>query len=187
MYKLNLKKCYVLTVGILLLASAQAEEVEAMATIAFHGTSTLHGFEGTVDTAPFTATFRKDDETGQLYVSATATVSVLDMTTHHKKRDKNMFKMLNPQDFSLITGVLANAPLPEEGSSEVILHLKIHDVEQEVPATLSDWKREGDLGSCRMVFSVSLKAFGLKAPSVMGLIRVGDIVNVECILKGTNP
>jgi len=187
MHKLNLKKFYILTVGILLLASAHAEEVEATATIAFHGTSTLHGFEGTVDTAPFIATLREDAETGSLHVSATTTINVLDMTTHHKKRDKNMFKMLNPQDFSLITGVLVDAPLPREGTSEVTLHLTIHDVEQEVPATLSDWKHEGDLGSCRMTFSVSLKEFGLKAPSVMGLIRVGDIVNVECTLQGTNP
>lgn len=187
MRKHDLKHFYILTVASLslLLSTARAGEIEATASIIFRGTSTLHAFEGTVATAPFTATFSEDKETGQLRISATATVTVADMTTHNGKRDKNMFKMLDSEKYSLITGVLANALLPVKGSGEAMLHLKIHGVEQDVAATLSDVKRNGDQASCLMTFPVSLAAFNLKAPTVMGLIRVGDTVIVECTLKGT--
>lgn len=185
MQKLKLPAFYLLATLALLTPTVRAEYLKSTATIAFHGTSTLHGFEGEVTTKPFSADLHKDPATGKQLISATAIVTVAEMSTHGKKRDKNMFKMFNAEDFSLIVGVLENAPLPEDGSTKTTLRLKIRDVEQNIAATLSDWKRDGDLVSCKMTFSVSLKAFGLKGPSVMGLIRVGDTVDIECTLQGT--
>ena len=66
----------------------------------------------------------------------------------------------------------------------VRLGLKIRDVENDVWATLSNVKRGGKQISCTMTFPVSLSAFQLKAPSVLGMIRVGDTVLVECTITG---
>jgi polyisoprenoid-binding protein YceI len=185
MHKSNMKYFYILATAFFLQATIHAGEVAASAAIRFAGTSTLHGFSGTVATQPFSAIFREDGKTSQVHISATATINVLDMNTQHKKRDKNMFKMLDAENFTLITGVLTDAPLPKEGGSEVPLRLTIRNVEQTVTATLSDLQRDGNSASCLMTFSVSLKAFDLKPPSVLGVIRVGDTVTVECTVQGT--
>jgi hypothetical protein len=106
------------------------------------------------------------------------------MTTDHKERDKNMFKMLDQETFTLISGSLNDAVLPTTGTATATLRLKIRDVEREVEVTLSNYKRTGDQVSCSMAFPVSLKAFNLKRPSVMVLIRVGDTVQIECTIQG---
>ena len=49
---------------------------------------------------------------------------------------------------------------------------------------LSDWNNDDGRAACRMQFTVSLEAFGLKPPSVMGVIRVGDSVNIDCLIQG---
>lgn len=185
MNKSNLKYLCLLAATGMLLVSARAGEVTTTASITFRGTSTLHGFEGTVTPAPFPVIFRKDSETGRTNISATVTVNVADMTTQHNKRDKNMFKMLDAENFTTISGTLTNALIPAEGSGEATVHLKIHGVEQDITATLSDLKIDETQSTCRMEFPVSLAAFGLKPPSVIGLIRVGDTVTVECTLQGT--
>lgn len=185
MNRIRYRSVVILLAGLLpLLPAVQAEEARTTASMTFHGTSTLHEFEGTVATAPFTARFSETKD-GKTLVSATTSLKVRDMNTQNKKRDKNMFKMFDAKNHALIAGSVENAVLPKEGKSETKLKLKIRNVEKEISATLSDWKREGSKISCRITFPVSLKEFGLKAPSVMGLIRVGDTVNVECTLEGT--
>ena len=179
------KSAQILSAVILLAASARAETFSGTASVEFKGTSTLHEFEGRVEAKPFTGTVRKEEKTGKLLVTASTEIKVMEMTTENKKRDKNMFKMFDAKNYPLIYGALSDAPIPTEGSAEIPLKIKIRDVQHEVVATISDFKHDGNQASCRMVFSVSLKAFGLKAPSVMGLIRVGDTVTIECLVKGT--
>lgn len=181
---MNKTPCMLIALA-LLAPGLRADTAKSTATIVFKGTSTLHDFEGSVTSQPFLVTFKQDSETGQVVVSAAAAVSVANMTTAHKKRDKNMLKMLDQKNFALISGTLADAPIPAEGTGKAVLKLKIRGVEKNVEATLSHWKRADDQVSCEMALDVSLKAFGLKPPSVLGLIRVGDTVHVECNLQGT--
>lgn len=169
----------------LLSAPARAGQADATAAIVFKGTSTLHDFEGTVATRPFVATFHEDAATGQLRVTAKALLNVLDMNTDNNKRDKNMLKMLGQNNHNLITGSLNDAPVSPTGTSRATLRLNIRDVVQDVAVTLSEWHRDGDQANCSMAFDVSLRAFDLKPPSVMGVIRVGDTVHIECKINGT--
>lgn len=177
-------KCFAAASIVLLATSIRADEFQGTATIEFRGSSTLHDFEGTVAAKPFSATYHASEKSGEWRVSAKTSLSVLDMTTRNKKRDNNMFKMLDPKNFELISGSITNATIPSEGSRETPVKVKIRDVELELGAILSDFKRDGDQASCRMDFPVSLKAFGLKPPSVMGIIRVDDTVEVSCIVQG---
>jgi len=185
MKNISIKKSSATVVALFLLASAQAGEFSGAAEVMFKGTSTLHEFEGSVKTAPFQATFSEDKKTEQLRVSASTTVVILELDTQNKKRDKKMFKMFETKQYALISGSVENVLVPTSGSSEVSLRLKIHGVEKEITATLSDFKRDGKTAQCKMTFTVVLTEFGLKPPSVMGLIRVGDNVQIECIVKGT--
>lgn len=182
---MNKHLCILIALSLSLLpASAGANTAEATAAIVFSGTSTLHDFEGIVISKPFTVTAEEDADSGAMRVSATAVLNVQDMTTDHKKRDKNMFKMFDQETFTLISGSLNDAVLPTAGTSTATLRLKIRDIEQDVEVTLSDFKRIGDQVSCSMAFPISLKAFSLKQPSVMGLIRVGDTVQIKCTIQG---
>lgn len=168
----------------LILSTARAESLAATADITFSGSSTLHDFEGTATSLPFDARFTEDQETGRLQVNAKAMLNVQRMTTENKKRDINMFKMFDLEHFKLIVGELPETTITAEGDTRVRLHLKIRNVENDVDATISNVQRNGNTISCNMKFPVSLKTFGLKGPSVLGLIRVDDTVYVECIIKG---
>ncbi len=185
MNKMLLKQLAVLAAGITLThASVRAETLAAKADIKFKGSSTLHDFEGTVTTQPFAAEFKPGSGEGQWMVKARTALEVRNMTTHNKKRDKNMFKMFDLQHFAQIEGELPETLISEAGRTDAKLHLKIRDVEGDVTATISDVQRTEKQISCTMAFPVSLKAFNLKGPSVMGLIRVDEMVYVECTVKG---
>jgi len=165
--------------------TTKADTAATTAEIKFSGSSTLHDFNGTVHSRPFTATFVEDDSAGTITVSAAAGINVGDMTTDHAKRDNNMFKMFDLPHFKQIEGSMENAVLPIKGSSQARLHLKIRDVERDVTATISKIERNGNEICCTLTFPVSLREFNLKGPSVLGLIRVDDTVHVECIIKGS--
>lgn len=175
--------CALLIGGLALAAAtAETEQANANATILFAGSSTLHNFEGTVRTPPFFASFHTDKATGKIKVSAKTMLHVAAMTTENKKRDKNMFKMFEQTRFGTISGSLTDAEIPTSGTGTATLRLKIRAIEQDIEVTFTNWKQEGDLATINMEFPVSLKAFNLKGPSVMGLIRVGDMVNIECTI-----
>lgn len=168
----------------LIQSTAQAGNLTATADIQFSGSSTLHDFEGRASSKPFVASFTEDQKNGQLQVAAKASLSVKDMDTENSKRDKKMFKMFDLEHFKFITGELTETALSLKGSTPATLRLKIRTVEHEVDATISDVRRDGNDISCIMKFPISLKAFDLKGPSVLGLIRVDDTVYVECTIKG---
>jgi hypothetical protein len=91
-----------------------------------------------------------------------------------------MRRMFARDRFPRIKAVVENAPVPAGANAvKATLALRIRDQEQSIPVLVSDWKEDADGVSFHPTFDVSLKAFGLKPPSVIGLIRVGDRVTVE--------
>ena len=185
MTKPMLKKLVVLTVvACMMNATTWAEHVAATVGIRFKGTSTLHGFEGTAPAQPFVAHFTTDEKTGTWKVSARTSLNVKNMTTNNRMRDKNMDKMFDLVHFPRIEAELQNVSISEKADTQAKLHLKIRNVEHEVNATISNVRRKGDRISCIMSFPVSLTAFGMTPPSVMGMIKVKDTVNVECTVTG---
>ena len=65
-----------------------------------------------------------------------------------------------------------------EGQAEIPFTLEIAGVKQELVAKVSKLVTEGSRRTFDAAFEVSVKSFGLKTPSIMGLIRVNDIVKV---------
>jgi hypothetical protein len=66
-----------------------------------------------------------------------------------------------------------------EGGASIDLLLRIRGVERRVRATASNLKESGERVTFDLEFPVSLGEFDLKAPSVLGIIRVGDKVSVK--------
>lgn len=185
MSKPMLKKLMVLSaIAYMMHSTTWADNVAATASIKFKGSSTLHEFAGTAPAQPFVASFTKDAETGKLKVSAKTSLKVKDMTTHNRMRDKNMYKMFDAKHFTYIEAELNNAAISEKTDTRAKLHLKIHGVEHDVIATISKVQRKENQIRCLMTFPVSITAFGMKRPSVMGMIKVADTVHVECTVTG---
>jgi polyisoprenoid-binding protein YceI len=65
------------------------------------------------------------------------------------------------------------------GKAALEVTLAIRGVERKIQATVLNWKEDGDRVSFDVEFPVSLKEFDLKAPSVLGFIRVKDRVVVK--------
>ncbi len=154
--------------------------LQATADIRFRGTSTLHGFDGSLPSPVFSVQLSEKAGTSAMVVNAEVVVQVAELTTDNEKRDRKMRTMLNSDEFPVIKVSVTDAPVPEGSSGEVTLLLQIRDRSEPVKAMISDWREENGNISFTLTFSVSLKTFELKPPSFMGVIRVGDEVSVTC-------
>jgi polyisoprenoid-binding protein YceI len=154
-------------------------------TIKFSGSSTLHDFHGSVSSAPFELDFQKMGQTNYV-LSGTITAAVAKMDTENKKRDKKMRRMFEEAAYPLITVEIKNLIVPATKLAEprfernVILSIRNKKVTKSVH--ISNYRITKQSISFNVEFPVSLSEFGLKSPSVMKLIKVGDTVNVTATL-----
>ena len=165
--------CFVFTMCGLL----PAEVRELHSDVGFDGTSTLHDFQGQGAVSPQRVEWEPTAEGGVLNAHHLI-LKVSDLTTDHKKRDRNMMKMFDPESYPQIQADISGWTLPGSGSEKKLLTLHIHGTEVTVPVLLSDYEEKGGVVSFTSTFTVSLKEADLKRPSVLGLIRVGDEVKV---------
>lgn len=165
-------------------ATVCADEVwTGTSDVKFHGTSTLHSFDGTVTGVPLRVTV-KPGSAGRV-VSATSGVEVKKMTTADDKRDSAMWTMFQQAKFRLlkveVEGASEQALKPaggKPGSMPVIL--TIAGRRGTVAGTVTNVVELPTQGSFDLAFPVSLKAFNLEPPkAVGGLVTVGDTVEVK--------
>lgn len=164
-----------------------AEPRTLIAVATFDGTSTLHNFTGTGTSAPTKATWSPLESGGGLLSAEGIAFEVSSLSTDHKKRDKNMMKMFEPDTHPLITGDLKDLNLSGAGGEKQEIMLHIHGNTLTVPVTITNFQTEGDAISFTCSFSLSLKEAGLQRPSVLGLIRVGDTVDLKVDATLTPP
>jgi hypothetical protein len=115
-------------------------------------------------------------------------VPVAGMDTRNGSRDRQMREMFRSERFPRIHAAAHDVNVDRlreemgkgrEGKSPLDLLLRIRDVERKVRATASNLKESGERVTSDLDFPVSLRGFDLKAPSVLGIIRVGDMVSVK--------
>lgn len=156
--------------------------------VAFLGTSTLHDFSGSVRCQPFAAVLVHDAMGKEVLPSVEVEVPVAGMDTRNKSRDGQMREMFQSDRFPRIHASVRDvnvARLRQEmgkdpdGKAPLDFLLRIRDVERKVRATASRLKESGERVTFALEFPVSLKEFDLKAPTVLGIIRVGDTVSVK--------
>jgi hypothetical protein len=175
---------------LLLAATAAAGEIRGTCDVRFLGTSTLHDFSGTVRSKPFTAPLSVDVAGKSILPSVEVEFPVAEMRTGNDSRDQKMREMFQSDRHPLIRAVARDVDADKVrdrlrkdpgGKTPLEVTLVIRGVERKVQATAGNWKEEGDRVSFEVEFPASLREFDLKAPSVLGLIRVGDRV----VVKGT--
>lgn len=154
-------------------AAAPPEKFSGAAQIDFRGTSTLHDFHGRVMSQPFVLLLSSN------MWSAHAEVLAGEMTTFNGGRDRNMWKMLSTNLHRSLSGYISNAARPSAADGNVTLALRIRDREMDLPVTITKWTETPEGIRFHAAWELSLKRFGIKPPSVLGVIRVGDTVCVE--------
>jgi polyisoprenoid-binding protein YceI len=168
-------------------ASAPAT-IRGACDVAFLVTSTLHDFPGSARCLPFEADLARDAAGNLVIPSVEVEVPVAGMDTRNKSRDGQMREMFRSDRFPRIHAAARDVDVDRlrvelgkgrEGKAPLDLLLRIREVERKVRATASNLKESGERVTFDLDFPVSLGEFDLKAPSVLGIIRVGDKVSVK--------
>lgn len=173
----------VLWFAFLLTGAENEQQLPAKATIRFSGSSTLHDFGGQLPAQPFHVILSNG------FWFASARVLSSQMATGSEKRDGKMHQMLGTNAFPQISGVVAGSPVPVGVETNAMLRLAIRNTTNDLPVRITGWKESPKGISFRAEWELSLKSYGLKPPSVIGVIRVGDIVKLsaDVIAERTGP
>ena len=177
-------------VALLLLIStrASAAEIRGVCEVRFEASVTLHDFSGGGKCLPFTAPLDRTPGGDNVLPLVAVTLPVAGMETGNGGRDKDMRKMFeadrHPDIHASARGIDADAlrrRMRENpaGKASLEIVVAIRGAERKVQASVGAYKEEGNRLSFEIGFPVSLKEFGLKAPSVLGLFRVADGVLVK--------
>ena len=157
--------------------------------ITFTGKSSLHGFTGTVATEPFFASVTNPGNPTKMEVVSSARVIASKMNTKNKKRDARMHESLEIASYPEITVSVdipagSNAllkPVLENGANrptEIPFTMILKGKAQNLVGKVTSWKFDGSVARFSVAFPISLKASGIKVPSVLGMIRVKDRIDV---------
>ena len=153
--------------------SALPRVMTVNATINFGASSTLHDFQGSVKLDSFSAT--STGSPGNQKWSGDIKVPVRKMSTNHAGRDEKMYTMFNADQYPAIVGTFTGVSVPKLGEA-VPMELRIRNIKRPVPLTITEWHANGSGVEVTATGQISLAAFGLKPPSVMGMVKVGDSV-----------
>ncbi|MCB1229516.1 MAG: YceI family protein [Verrucomicrobiae bacterium] len=168
------------------------EDWDGTCDVTFKGDSTLHDFEGTVTTKPFTVTISGIDQPATAAVSSKITAEAKKMDTDNDKRDEKMYETLEVGTYPEIEVEVTNLkaaetkPVSENGFPRptiIPFVLKLKGKEHHLTGKVTDWKHDADTIDCTVAFVVSLKAADIKPPSVLGLVKVKDEIDVAAHLK----
>ncbi len=169
-------------------AEPAKETIRGSCDVAFLITSTLHDVPGSARCLPFAAVLARDAAGRQVIPSVEVEVPVAGMDTRNRSRDVQMREMFLSERFPRIHAAAHDVDVERlraetgkgrEGIGTIDLLLRIRDRERMVRATASNLKESSDRVTFDLEFPVSLGEFDLKAPSVLGIIRVGDKVSVK--------
>lgn len=166
----------ILALAHLSLAAADDSPVQrlpATAEIRFAGTSTLHDFGGSLPSRPFTLVLSNGTW------SADADVLSGLMNTAHEKRDRKMHEMFATNSFPKMRGTVTAAPIPATAGTNTTLRLIIRDKTNDLTARITGWTEDASTIKFHATWELSLKNYTLKPPSVLGIIRVGDRIQLE--------
>lgn len=160
---------------------ADTLEVAGRCHVMVFATSTLHDFEARARCALLEIEHLEKHD-ALVHYRARAEVAVVELDTGIAARNRRMREMFEAERYPKITAVFAEVqPGMVRGSAGVLsFDITIHGVTRRIVATTSDWSEVPSHQSAhfRASFDLSLSDFGLEAPVVMGLVRVGDRVRV---------
>jgi hypothetical protein len=175
-------------------AANATEKYTGTCSIVFAGDSTLHAFTGDI-TNLAVVVFCDTNSTGAAILNTRLEIAPKQLTTHHEKRDKNMYVMFKPDKFPKLIAVVTNAPLAlaklnptaAAGTDGTLpLQLTFCGITKEVSAKTMNQKPRADGWEFDLQADISLKVFKLEPPSVLfGAISVDDkvVVTAHVLVK----
>lgn len=167
--------------GLAATARVEAGDWSGTAAVAFTGTSTLHDFGGTLTGAPVRCT---SSGTGtSMTWAASGEMNVTNLSTSNSGRDAKMMTMLSAATWPVIRASVPVDPLVPVGTTGCMVRVEIAGCTNQLPAAVSNWTVNADALAFDVTFRLSLKTFSLKPPSVLGMIRVADRVDVHCRIE----
>jgi polyisoprenoid-binding protein YceI len=180
-------------ISLVLAAAASAEptfdRAHGSCEIEFFATSTKRDFSGSADARSFILTRHADASGEPGWWSASVEVSVTDLVTGWDERDLDMHWMFDANHFPSIFAVfphIENEAYESERLDDappLEFRLTIRDVTRPMSAKVSHWVRSGDRASFDAEFDVSTSSFELKVPTLLGFLRVGDVVTVRAHIE----
>lgn len=182
-------RCRLAIVLLALLAGHSiAGNIQGTCDVRFLGTSTLHDFSGTVTSRPFAAPVSRDAAGNPVVPRVELEFPVEGMRTGNDSRDEKMREMFLSDRHPVVRAVARDVDAGKfrermrkdpGGKTPLEVTLVIRGVERKIPASAGNWREEGGRSAFDVEFPVSLKEFELKPPSVLGIIRVADRVDVK--------
>ena len=172
----------------LLAGNAFAGSIRGTCDVRFLASATLHDFSGTARCRPYSADLARDGAGKTVLPSVEVEFPVVDMRTGNDSRDVKMREMFQADRHPSIRAAARDVDAESlrerlrkerDGKVPLTVFLSIRGVEREIRATVGNWKEKGDRFSFDVEFPVSLREFGLDPPSVLGIVRVADRVDVK--------
>jgi hypothetical protein len=168
--------------------AAAGSGIQGTCDVRFRASSTLHDFSGSARSRPFAAPIAKNGEGKETLPAVELEFPVADMRTGNDSRDGKMREMFQADRYPVIRAAardldadsLRERMRKERGGTvPLTVFLAIRGMERKIQATAGNWKEERERFSFDVEFPVSLREFGLEPPSVLGIIRVADRVDVK--------
>jgi hypothetical protein len=168
--------------------AAAGSGIQGTCDVRFRASSTLHDFSGSARSRPFAAPIAKNGEGKATLPAVELEFPVADMRTGNDSRDGKMREMFQADRYPVIRAAardldadsLRERMRKERGGTvPLTVFLAIRGMERKIQATAGNWKEERERFSFDVEFPVSLREFGLEPPSVLGIIRVADRVDVK--------
>lgn len=172
--------------------AAATDKYVGTCNVVFEGDSTLHAFTGDI-TNLAVVVLCDTNSAGVAVLNTRLEIAPKQLTTHHAKRDKNMYVMFKPDSFPKLIVVVTNAPLAAAkltptgaaGTAGTLpVQLTFCGITKEVSAQTTNPKPVAAGWEFDLQAEVSLKTFKLEPPSVMfGAISVADKVVIKAHVK----
>lgn len=144
--------------------------------IAFHGHSRGHHFDGVSQMA--SGAIDVDLETQSFLGGGRIQIPIKDFVTGNLSRDHSMQHMFEMDKFPVIYFEVRGITRVAEGLYRLQGDLKMHNVERPVEMDVKASFGDGVM-TVEGRQKVSIVAFGMKAPSILGYFKVDDEVDVE--------
>jgi len=163
-----------LVIATLALPVMAGDTMYGSVSAAFAVKATVDSFTGKATSLPFE--IKSGDDT------VAVTFEIAKMETGKKKRDKEMLHMFHADEFPTITGTASTASIlalaPSTDAVELPLEVAMHAITKPVTGKVTNVTRTDSDVSFDLEFPLALSEFDLKAPSIMMMIKVADVVQV---------
>ena len=179
---------------LLLTANVDAMTLDGQCEFQFFSKSTLHKFDGKGACQPFTMSSEKTTQGEEHVRNPEVDVLVKGMNSDNSSRDEKMYVMFESDHYPVIKSkfkdldpeiILQQIDDKGDQPGHLDFNLQIRDVTKPVQATTRELLVTPEKVSFEMEFNISLADYGLKPPSILGLIRVDDQVRVNVMVSLT--